>query len=145
MTTMLEVVQDALEDLGVKTAEIALTSDELQSGIRRVNDMLMEWSDLGLTPGYTESINGDDVLNVDRNAISAIKSNAALRLAPSFNKPISQALAMLASETKQSLETSSVFIGDVAFPDTLPIGSGNECSNFYDETRFFDENKKANF
>ena len=142
---MLEVVQDALEDLGVKTAEIPLTNDELQSGIRRVNDMLLEWSDLGLTPGYNESLNGSDVLNVDRNAISAIKSNAAIRLAPSFQKPLTQALVIVAKETRDALETSSVFIGDVAFPDTLPIGSGNECSDFYDEVRFFNENPKVNF
>ena len=145
MATMIEIVEDALEEIGVKTAEISLTSDELQSGIRRVNDMLAEWSDLGLTPGYIEVLNGVDTLNVDRNAISAIKYNLAIRLSPSYQKPITQALAMLASETKSALETSAVFIGDVAFPDTLPLGSGNECEDFYDETRFFPQNEKVNF
>ena len=145
MTTMREVVEDALEEIGVKTAEIALTSDELQSGIRRANDMLLEWADLGLTPSYQEVIYGDDSINVDRNAISAIKYSLAMRLAPSFQKNISQALAMLASETKSALETSSVFIGRVAYPDTLPTGSGNDCQDRYLDDRFFPRNKEENF
>jgi len=47
MATMLEVVEDAFEEIGVKTAEVPLTNDELQSGIRRCNDMLAEWDDIG--------------------------------------------------------------------------------------------------
>lgn len=145
MTTMLEVVQDAMEEIGVKTAEIPLTNDELQAGIRRVNDMLAEWSDLGLTAGYVEVTNGPDVLNVDRNAISAIKYNLAIRLAPSLRAIITPALAAIALDTKNALETSSVFIGPVAYPDTLPLGSGNECDPFYNDDRFFPENSIENF
>ena len=145
MATMLEVVNDAMEEIEVKTAEIPLTSDELQSGIRRCNDLLAEWADLGLTPGYIEVFNGDDVLNVDRNAIRAIKKNLAMELAPSFQKPITQALAKCARESLESLENSAIHIGDVAFPDTLPLGSGNECNTFYDDERFFPQNKTENF
>jgi hypothetical protein len=145
MTTMREVVSDAMEEIGVKTAEIALQSDELQAGIRRCNDMLLEWSDLGITPGYIEVLNGDDVLNVDRNAIRAIKKNLAVDCAPSFQKVVTQLLLLTARDTKSALETSSVHIGPVRFPDTLPLGSGNECGDFYDDTRFFPQNKTENF
>ena len=145
MATMRQVVSDAFEEIGVKTAEIALTSDELQSGIRRCNDMLTEWADTGITPGYIEVLNGDDTLNVDRNAIGAIKYNLAIRCAPSYQKQITQSLAMMASSTLQALETSAVHIGDVAFPDTLPIGSGNDCGDYYDDYRFFPQNKTENF
>jgi hypothetical protein len=145
MVTMREVVEDALEDISVKTAETPLTSDELQSGIRRVNDMLTEWADIGLTPGYIEVLNGDDVINVDRNAIGAIKTNAAIMLAPSFQKVVSNALVKIASDKLATLEASVSYIGPVAYPDTLPLGSGNDCGNFYDDNRFFPENKTENF
>jgi hypothetical protein len=143
MATMLEVVEDALEELGVKTAEIPLTSDELQSGIRRVNDMLAEWSDSGITPGYNPVLSGSDELNIDRNAVAAVKYNAAIRLAPSFQKVVQPALSAVAMETKIALEASSVYIGEVAYPDTLPLGSGNECDHF--DARFFATNKSENF
>lgn len=145
MATMLEVVQDALEDLGVKTAEIELTNDELQSGIRRANDMLAEWADIGLTPGYSPVYAGSDTLNVDANAVGAIKSSLAILLAPSYQRVVSPALAAIAAEKMRRLENSTSFIGEVAYPDTLPLGSGNECGGFYEDPRFFPANKKENF
>ena len=145
MTTMLEVVQDAMEEIGVKTAEVALTNDELQSGIRRCNDMLTEWDDLGIIVGYNPVLNGSDTLEVDRNAIGAIKFKLAIRLAPSFQKVVPPSLAESASESFGRLEASSANIGDVAYPDTLPIGSGNQCPNTNTDRRFFNANKNENF
>lgn len=145
MTTMREVVQDAFEEIGVKTAEVPLTNDELQSGIRRCNDMLTEWDDIGIIFGYVPALNGDDEINVDRNAVGAVKYNLAVRLAPSFQKVVSSALASLASGTLNVLMASSADIGEVAYPDSLPLGSGNKCSNNDTDRRFFENNKTDNF
>lgn len=145
MTTIREVVQDAFEEIGVKTAEIPLTDDELQSGIRRCNDMLLEWDDIGIIEGYNEVLNGDDVISVERSAIGAVKYNLAIRLAPSFQKPISASLASLASGTMSVLLASNSYIGEIAYPDTLPVGSGNECQSSYNDDRFFSTNKPSNF
>lgn len=145
MTTIREVVQDAFEEIGVKTAEVSLTGDELQSGIRRCNDMLLEWDDIGIIVGYSEVLNGDDVINVERNAIGAIKYNLAIRLAPSFQKPVGIALAALASGTMEVLMASNTDISNIAYPDTLPLGSGNQCANNDTDRRFFPNNKLDNF
>lgn len=145
MVTMREVVEDAAEEIGAKTAEIPLESDELQSGIRRCNDMLTEWDDIGIISGYNPVLNGDDVLEVDRNAVSAIKYNLAIRMAPSFRKPVSAALGSIAGSTLSRLEASGAFIGNVEFPDTLPMGSGNECPGLDTDRRFFNPNEKENF
>ena len=145
MTTMLEVVQDAFEEIGVKTAEVSLTDDELQSGIRRCNDMLTEWDDIGIITGYNPVLNGSDTLEVDRNAIRAIKKNLAVDLAASFQKPISMDLAAIASSTLDVLMASSSNIGEIAYPDSLPMGSGNSCGNYDLDNRFFTSNKTDNF
>ncbi len=145
MVTMREVVEDAAEEIGAKTAEIPLESDELQSGIRRCNDMLTEWDDIGIISGYNPVLNGDDVLEVDRNAVAAIKYNLAIRLAPSFRKPVSAALGSIAGSTLSRLEASGAFIGRVEYPDTLPMGSGNECPGLDTDQRFFNPNKIENF
>jgi len=142
---MLEVVEDAFEEIGVKTAEEALESDELQSGIRRCNDMLTEWDDLGIIVGYNPVLNGDDTLEVDRNAISAIKLKLAIKLAPSYQKPVTVILAQNAAESFGRLEASSSNIGEIAYPDSLPLGSGNQCPSTNIDRRFFNNNKTDNF
>jgi len=145
MTTIRAIVQDAFEEIGVKTAEVALTDDELQSGIRRCNDMLLEWDDIGIITGYTEVLNGDDTVNVARSAIAAVKYNLAVRLAPSYQKLVTPALGALSSTTRDTLMASSASIGEVAYPDSLPLGSGNECNDYDTNTRFFPINQTDNF
>ena len=142
---MREVVQDAFEEIGVKAAEVSLTGDELQSGIRRCNDMRLEWDDIGTITGYIELLNGDDVLNIDRNAVGAVKYNLATRLAPSFQKPITIELATLARNTLDTLMASGTDLSNIAYPDTLPLGSGNRCADSDTDRRFFPVNKTDNF
>lgn len=139
------IVEDAFEEIGVKTAEVELTGDELQSGIRRCNDMLLEWDDIGVIVGYSEVLNGDDTVNVERNAIGAVKYNLAIRLAPSFQKPITAALATVAGSTLDVLLASNTDLSNIAYPDTLPLGSGNQCGSNDTNQRFFPNNKMDNF
>ena len=143
MTTMREVVEDAFEEIGVKSAEVNLTSDELQSGIRRCNDLLVSWNEIGYIKGYQPVLNGDDTLIVAPSAIRAIKSALAIELAPSYQKALTQGLVNKAQDSLSLLLNSSVFIGPVAFPDTLPMGSGNRSSAF--DSTFFPANKTENF
>ena len=139
------LVEDAFEEIGVKTAEVPLTNDELQSGIRRCNDMLLEWDDIGIIVGYSEVLNGDDTVNVERNAVAAVKYNLAIRLAPSYQKLVGAALAALASGTIEVLMASSTDLSNIAYPDTLTLGSGNQCANNDTNQRFFPNNKTDNF
>lgn len=145
MATMREVVEDAMEDITVKKAEIALTDDELQSGIRRLNDMLAQWNELGIIVGYNPVTNGDDVLELEPSAIAAAKAKLAIKLAPSYSKPITSALAENAREAMDMLAAANAHIGEIAYPDTLPIGSGNQCPSTSEYQRFFNSNKTDNF
>jgi hypothetical protein len=145
MTTMREVVEDAFEDITVKKAETALESDELQSGIRRANDMLVQWDNIGRIVGYSPVTDPDVELVLEPAAIAAAKANLAIKLAPSYSKPITNVLAENARTTLDELRNANAHIGPVAYPDSLPIGSGNECPDNFSNQRFFDENKDENF
>ncbi len=145
MTTANQIVNGAAVDLGVKTAEIELEADDFQVFFERMNDMLLEWADLGLTPAFQEVFNGIDTLQIESNARAAIKSNLAMRCASAFQKPITLELSSLASDTLEKLQISTSFIGEIEYPDTLPIGSGNECSSSDIDRRFFQQNKRENF
>lgn len=145
MTTMLEVVNDAFEEISVKVAEQALQSDELQSGIRRCNDLLTSWDDIGYIVGYNPVFNGDDDLGIDASTVRAVKANLAVKLAPSFQKPVTLDLRLEANESLDLLINANIFIGKVEFPDTLPLGSGNQGCDFDTDMRFFNNNKDENF
>ena len=145
MTTARQIVDGAAEEIGVKTAETTLESADSQVIFDRMNDLLVEWADTGLTPAFNEVADLDDDVNVDRSAIGAVKYALAIRIAPTFQKIITPDLRLLARETLEALERSVIHIGEVALPDTLPTGSGNDCGRIFREDRFFNTNKKVNF
>ena len=90
-------------------------------------------------------IGSGDFIEIDNNARAAVKAALAIRCAVPFEKVITIGLVNLASETMQRLETSTAFIGDVDYPDTLPLGSGNNGCNIDTDRRFFNSNKPENF
>ena len=143
MTTALQIVNAAAEKIGVKTAEIALEASDYQVIVDEMNDMLSEWADSNITPAFTDVSLSTDTVNIERDAVGAVKNNLAVRIAPIFGRQITPSLAAIALQTYNRLLASTVYIGDVAYPDTLPTGSGNECWEY--DRRFFDENKKENF
>ena len=145
MTTMLEIVEDAFEEITVKTAEVPLTDDELQAGIRRCNRMLVAWADIGNIPGYNPVLNGADTIDIQPEAEEAAITNLAVKLATSFSKPVTQELVLIAGESFTRLLASNSIVGEVAYPVTLPIGSGNQCPDINTDRRFFNQNKTENF
>jgi hypothetical protein len=145
MTTAIQIVDSAAQKLGVKTAETALEAEDSQVIFDEMNDMLSDWSDSGLTPAFVEVFDLGDDVQIDRNAVGAVKSNLALRCAPIFSRSVPQSLALDADTTRTRLLASVVKIGTVAFPDTLPRGSGNGCSDTFVNDRFFAQNKTENF
>lgn len=145
MTTAQQIVNGATEKIGVKTAETALESEDAQTVFNEMNDMLNEWADIGLTKSFTTVSDLTDDVDIDRNAVGAVKNNLAIRIAPSFERVVTPVLASIADSTLSMLRASTIFIGEVALPDNLPVGSGNSCSDFFGEDRFFNQNKKENF
>jgi hypothetical protein len=43
------------------------------------------------------------------------------------------------------LLASNSDLGEIAYPDSLPLGSGNQCAGNYTDNRFFPNNKTDNF
>lgn len=144
MTTVQQIVDGAAEEIFVKTAEINLEPADFQAILTRMNDLGTEWADIGLLPAFVEVLNSTDTVSIDRNAVRAFKFNLAIDCAPSFKRSIvSSELRSNANDALSRLRASQTNIV-VAYPDTLPTGSGNDCGIFSND-RFFDTNKKENF
>lgn len=134
MTTALQLIEDAFDDLEVKSSEIDLETDEIDLAIRRLNRMMTNWAQGGLNLGYSKVSDSSDVLTVPDWAEEAITAHLAIRLAPGFGKTINAALAAFALEAMDTMTRNLVQMGEISFPNTLPIGSGNYQG---DNTRYF--------
>lgn len=145
MATGTEFVTDALTRLGIRASETSLQPDEIQDGLRLLNDMMA-----GLEPtlqiGFSPIANASDEVRIPRFADGAIKDRLAIRMAPEYSRPVSNALISSAKGSWKDMLIAITFIGDVDYPSTLPQGSGNEC-HFGDDldSRFFPEKNKRNF
>lgn len=92
--TKREVVQNAFEEVGLASYAFDLQPEQMQAGLRRLDNMMATWNSRGLRIGYplTDSPAGSDLdqdTNVTDEAIEAIVSNLALRLAPILGKTVS--------------------------------------------------------
>lgn len=151
MATVLDVVTGALKLLEVRAAESPVTAAEAQDGLTALNDMMNEWNVDGINVGYETLDNTDDELFVDLGSIGAIKSNLAVYIAPEYGRIVAPSLQERADRSKKSVRTS-IPLNSSQFPDTLPIGSGNE-DNFsssdgdfagnLNSSRFYPENRNG--
>jgi hypothetical protein len=145
MATAGSFITRALQKMGVQTSESPIEASEMQDGLDALNDMLISWEMSGLTLGFSPVADKDDELRVPRYAHAAIKAELAVVLCPEYLKQPSVVLLAEADARKSELMIAVIKIGDVEYPSTLPMGSGNGCSGFITDRRFFPENEKENF
>jgi len=92
--TKRELVQNAFEEVGLASYAFDLQPEQFQAGLRRLDNMMATWNSRGLRIGYplTDNPSGSDLdqdSNVTDEAIEAIVSNLAIRLAPMLGKTVS--------------------------------------------------------
>lgn len=128
-TTVLDIVTGALQLLEVRVAESGVTASEGQDGLTSLNDMLNEWNVDGIDVGFESLDDTADEVFLDLGSIGAIKANLAIYIAGEYGRTPSAAVVKRAKRGKKSLR-ASIPLNTSQFPDTLPIGSGNEGNNF---------------
>ncbi len=128
MATALDVITKAHVLLGIRAAESPLEPNEAEDGLESLNDMLNEWNIENIDIGFETVDDLQDELFVDTGTEGAIKSNLAVYIAPEYGRIVSDALARRASTSKKAVR-GSLSLRPLEFPDTLPIGSGNEQNN----------------
>ena len=129
MATALDIITGALKLLEVNTAESAITAAEAEDGLTALNDMMNEWNIDGINVGYETLEDTEDVLYVDLGSIGAMKANLAVYIAPEYGRIVTPQLQMRADKSKKSLR-ASIPLNPAEFPDSLPVGSGNEGNHY---------------
>ena len=135
--TAQSLITDALGEILVSAFEQPVEGAEMSQGIRYLNRMMSEFDAQGVALGYTEVSNPSDLITVPPGAINGMIYNLAIRLAESFDEPITQSLMMNAKGGLDAMRRLGITIEPTQFGGTLPIGSGNEedftDSKFYPE------------
>lgn len=136
MTTAAQLVKAILQEDIVQASEAPIASDEAQDTIFALNNFMFELAADGVNLGFTEVLDLGDEITVVRGAINGIIKNVSMQIAQQFSVPITPVHAAQAANGLRIMTKLAVTIPAAVFPDTLPIGSGNECGvnqHFYGE------------
>ena len=92
--TKREFVTGAFEEIGLASYVFDLQPEQLEAGLRRLDNMMATWNSRGLRLGYPLADGpGDSDLdqysNITDEAVEAVVSNLAIRLAPMMGKTVS--------------------------------------------------------
>lgn len=147
MTTARVIINKSARLIGVKRANIDLSSDELNEGLETLQDWLVERQAAGVKFPVNYPVSVDDDLDEPDWTRSYIKTQLAERLAMEYTVPISQELMMMIKTAKDAVYQFLFSDMTVAYPDTLPIGEGNReygdwFDNFYPDV-YDDTSKNA--
>jgi len=145
MVTAIDIITDALEEIGYKAAETPLEADDIRVGLKRLNGMLSEWELAGKGLGVAPVKNPADVLRLPQGLESPVMYNLAGRLTAPMRVPMTSELANNISAASKNLLTYTAKLGKINFPDTIPLGSGNNCDYGDFNDVFFPENEQGNF
>lgn len=144
MATANDIIVRALTRIGIRASETSLQADEIQDGIDLLNDMLIGWEEAGYNLGFSPVAGASDEVRIPRGAKGAVIDHLALRMAPEYSRPVSQALAGSAVLSFNNMIAATINLSDVDMPATLPLGSGNHCDDG-DDRRFFTQSDEVNF
>jgi hypothetical protein len=135
-------IEMALQELIVRGSEAPIQADEAQDAILYMNLMMAELAADGINLGYTEVTDlGDDITIPDGALLPMIK-NLAFRLGAQFGVDIPRDLAVMAVSGMNTMRNIGVKIIPSQYPDTLPIGSGNEDET-YNNNRFYPDQQDS--
>lgn len=145
MATAADIIKGALRRLQIIGSETPIEAGEISDGLEDLNDFGSSHEVGFLQLGFEPVADTGDNINIPIAAVGYFKDALALYIAGQYGAPVSQTLLIAHDKTKSAALNAFQAPIDVQFPDTLPIGSGNECDLITEDQRFFNPNSKENF
>ena len=145
MATAADIIKGALRRLQVIGSETPIEADEIQDGLEDLNDFGSSHEDGYLALGFVNMSNTADTINIPIGAVGYFKDALALYIAGQYGAPVSQSLIMAHDKSKSAALNAYQPVINVEFPDTLPMGSGNNCDLITSDQKFFTPNSTENF
>lgn len=125
MATAAQVIKASLQRILVQASEAQLEPDEFEDAIFAMNNLMLAYDADGIALGYTVITDLGDDITIPVGALRGLIANLAIEVAPDYGGEVTAALANAASEGLRAMRKLGVSMGDMAFPSTLPRGTGN--------------------
>jgi len=127
MATARAIVEGGLRLSGIRAAESPIEAQEAQDALESLNDMLNEWDLDGIHIGFETIQDLDDEVYIHEGLIGGVKANLAVYINPEYDRALNPTLMPRAITGKRAAR-ASIRLYSSEYPDTLPVGSGNEHS-----------------
>lgn len=136
MTTVANIVRDALMHLRVLDPQEAVSAAAMQDAIRALNAMMARWEADGLPLGWTAVSAGTDTLPAPAEAEEAIGYHLAVRLRSNYGVAIDPDVVQLATDGLAALNADKLAgtYARLSYPD-LPLAEGWCGRHHYNITR----------
>ncbi len=122
------LLEEAFAEIGIAAYDFDLKPEEVMTALRRMDGMMAEWNSVGIRIGYAlPSGDGqsdpDQMSGVTDEALEAIRTNLAMRIAPGFGKTVSVDTKIAAAKSYAALlsRCSDIVQAQVT---NLPLGAG---------------------
>lgn len=127
-----EPSQALLLELQTSNEKLAERTNDtnLANGLSALNDMMIEWGEGGIRIGYMNPGAITDETGIPDWAISAVKYNLSIRLAPYVEKQASQETIVVARDALRAVKRKTIKPIEIAFPSNMPVGTGNRSGAF---------------
>ena len=135
METAKSVIDDSLQAILVQASEQPIEPVDFQTSRRYLNRMMATTPYNGL--GFTQITNPDDLMTVPDAALEGIIFNLAVKMLATYDMPLTTELNMNAKDGLKEIRRITVNVLPTSMPCTLPIGSGNESENTYNNQHFY--------
>ena len=145
MATAADIIKAALRKIQILGSESPIEAEEIADARSDLNDWGSELEASTLQLGFSPVSLPADTVNIPAQTVGMYKNNLAIYLAGEYGAPVTQTLAKSARDSMDRALIAFAPVIDVEFPDTLPIGSGNECDLITRDQRFFKPNSTENF
>ncbi|ALQ96693.1 hypothetical protein B398_04205 [Xylella fastidiosa 32] len=120
MSTVAEIIRDALGYLRVLDANEAAEAEDATTAMRMLNLMMHSWQANNLALGWHEVTNPTDILPAPKQADIAIACNLAVLLAARYGAPLDQAVIDHARYEKANLISAAIRAEDARMTYDLP-------------------------
>ena len=145
MTTASKIIKAGFRKATINAGAKPLSAQETADALEILNNIIIEWNSLGILVGIDTVTSLDTDLFEPRYATKALKYAVGGEICIEFGKQITPGFGAVASAAYNTMLTVSQPAQDVEYPDTMPLGSGNDQGwDDYDYS-FFPANTVNNF
>lgn len=125
MSTVADIIRDALRHLRVQDPRQALSAEDARDGMRMLNLMMRRWEANGLALGWIDVTDVTEILPLPPEAEIGVGFNLAVLLRPSYGAELDPDVKEGADLYLGELERDVLRVSPIRHGASLPVAEGD--------------------